>query len=63
MTIEPPSSSFADKARWHAAQRRQPPREKIRILLELQRRESESNGLRTSLGQSAVTIVPWKTEA
>ena len=49
MTMKP-TPPFAGKAQWHAQQRQLPPREKIRILIELQRREVESNGIRRSLG-------------
>jgi hypothetical protein len=57
---DPPSNT---KAQWHAQQRRLPPREKIRILIELQRREVESNGIRKSLGRPAVEMKPWNTQA
>jgi hypothetical protein len=62
MTIRP-GTEFNAKARWHAEQRLQSPREKIRILIELQRRELESNRIRESLGRPAVAIIPWNTEA
>jgi hypothetical protein len=58
-----PTPPFAGKAQWHAQQRQLSPREKIRILIELQRREVESNGIRTSLGRPAVTMKPWDTQA
>jgi len=58
-----PDTSFAAKAEWHAQQRQLPPREKIRILIELQRREAESNRIRASLGRPAVSIRPWDTQA
>jgi hypothetical protein len=58
-----PPSPFAGKAQWHAQQRQLPPREKIRILIELQRREVESNGIRTALGRPAVAMKPWNTQA
>jgi hypothetical protein len=58
-----PTTPFAEKARWHAQQRQLPPREKIRILIELQRREVESNGIRKSLGRPAVAMKPWDTQA
>jgi hypothetical protein len=54
---------FDGKAQWHAQQRQLSPREKIRILIELQRREAESNGIRQSLGRPAVAIKPWDTQA
>jgi hypothetical protein len=58
-----PTAPFAGKAQWHAQQRRLPPREKIRILIELQRREAESNGIRESLGRPAIAMKPWDTQA
>jgi hypothetical protein len=58
-----PTTPFAGKAQWHAQQRQLSPREKIRILIELQRREVESNGIRTSLGRPAVAMKPWDTQA
>ena len=58
-----PTTPFAGKAQWHAQQRQLPPREKIRILIELQRRESECNGIRASLGRPAVAMKPWDTQA
>ena len=62
MTMKP-TTPFAGKAHWHAQQRQLSPREKIRILIELQRREAESNGIRQSLGRPAVAMKPWDTEA
>jgi len=58
-----PATPFEGKAQWHAQQRKLPPREKIRILIELQRREAESNGIRKSLGRPTVSMKPWDTEA
>ncbi len=58
-----PTTPFAGKAQWHAQQRQLSPREKIRILIELQRREVESNGIRASLGRSPVAMKPWDTQA
>jgi len=58
-----PTTPFAGKAQWHAQQRQLSPREKIRILIELQRREAESNGIRGSLGRPAVPMKPWDTQA
>ena len=62
MTMKP-IAPFAGKAQWHAQQRQLSPRDKIRILIELQRREVESNGIRQSLGRPAVAMKPWDTEA
>lgn len=62
MTMKP-ATPFEGKAQWHAQQRQLPPREKIRILIELQRREAESNGIRKSLGRPTVSMKPWDTEA
>jgi hypothetical protein len=58
-----PTAPFAGKAQWHAQQRRLPPRKKIRILIELHRREVESNGIRKLLGRPAVEMKPWNTQA
>ena len=58
-----PTTPFDGKAQWHAQQRQLPPREKIRILIELQRREIESNRIRKSLGRPAVAMKPWDTQA
>jgi hypothetical protein len=58
-----PDSPFAAKARWHAEQRQLPPRAKIRILIELQRREAESDRVRIALGRPASGIRPWNTQA
>ena len=58
-----PTAPFDGKALWHAQQRKLSPREKIRILIELQRREVESNGIRQSLGRPAVAMKPWDTQA
>jgi len=58
-----PAQVFAAKTRWHEEQRRLPPREKIRILIELQQREAESNGIRASLGRPVVAMRPWDTQA
>ena len=62
MTLKP-TTPFAEKAQWHAQQRQLSPREKIRILIELQRREVESNRIRQSLGRPAVAMKPWDTQA
>jgi hypothetical protein len=62
VTIKP-TTPFTGKAQWHAQQRQLPPREKIRILIELQRREAESNAIRESLGRPAVAMKPWDTQA
>jgi hypothetical protein len=51
-----PTTPFAGKAQWHAQQRQLSPREKIRILIELQHREVESNGIRQSLGRPTVAM-------
>ena len=58
-----PTTPFAGKAQWHAQQRQLSPREKIRILIELQRREVEGNGIRKSLGRPATAMKPWDTQA
>lgn len=62
MTTQP-ADPFVAKSQWHAEQRRLSPREKIRILIELQQREAESNRIRASLGRPASTIRPWDTQA
>jgi hypothetical protein len=58
-----PAPPFEGKARWHTQQRHLPPREKIRILIELQHREVESNRIRQSLGRPAVPMKAWNTQA
>ncbi len=58
-----PADPFAAKAQWHTAQRHLPPREKIRVLIELQHREAESNRIRASLGRPAAAMKPWDTQA
>jgi hypothetical protein len=60
MTPVPP---FEEKTRWHTQQRHLPPREKIRILIELQHREAENNKIRLSLGRPAVPMKIWNTQA
>lgn len=62
MTMKP-APPYEGKAQWHAEQRRLPPREKIRILIELQHREAENNSIRRSLGRPAVPMKAWNTRA
>ena len=62
MTIKP-GSPFAAKLRWHAEQRQLAPRQKIAILIELQRREAEGDRIRIALGRPASGLRPWDTEA
>jgi hypothetical protein len=58
-----PTTPFAGKAQWHAQQRQLSPRDKIRILIELQRREVEHNLIRRSLGRPGAAMKPWDTQA
>jgi hypothetical protein len=58
-----PTTPFDGKAEWHAEQRQLSPREKIRVLIELQHREVENNRLRRSLGRPVVAMKPWDTQA
>lgn len=52
---------WTGKQRWHQDQRLQSPRDKIRLLIELQRREAELDKVRVSLGRPPRGIQPWQT--
>ena len=53
---------FAAKRAWHAAQRALSPREKVRIVIALQRRELELNRFRAALGRPVREIRVWATQ-
>jgi hypothetical protein len=50
---------FATKAAWHEQQRRLSPKEKVAIVLELQRRETELNRARAAAGRPPRPMVVW----
>ena len=52
---------FAAKAAWHHAQRALSPREKVRIVIELQHRVQSTNRVRETLGRPLSPITPWRT--
>jgi hypothetical protein len=52
---------FAAKRAWHAAQRALSPKEKVRIMIALQRRELELNGFRAALGRPRHDMRVWDT--
>lgn len=51
------------KARWHADQRSLTPADKIMLMLQLQRRESELDQARVAVGQRPRGLKPWQTRA
>jgi len=59
--MNPPDRQFEAKAAWHRSQRALPPREKVRIVIELQHRAVANNTAREALGRPAIPITPWKT--
>lgn len=50
---------FDAKAAWHAKERRLSPKEKVAIVLELQRREVELNRARAAAGRPIRPMVVW----
>jgi hypothetical protein len=61
--VRPPADDpFVAKADWHRQQRRLSPKEKVRILLELQAREASVDRVRTALGRPVRHITPWRTK-
>jgi hypothetical protein len=52
---------FASKAAWHRSQRALSPREKVRIVIQLQERAAANNAARAALGRPESRITPWKT--
>lgn len=59
---DPIRSQFEVKAAWHRSQRQLSPRDKVRIVLELQQREVAANRVRTALGRPAMAMTPWRTK-
>lgn len=53
---------FAKKQEWHESQRSLSPKEKVRILLALQRRELEANRIREALGRPTRRMKVWDIE-
>ena len=51
------------KARWHAEQRALTPADKIKLVLQLQRRECQLDQARVAVGQRPRGLKPWQTEA
>jgi hypothetical protein len=56
------SNIFDAKARWHAAQRRLSPKEKVAIVLKLQRMELDLNRARAAAGRPVRRMVVWNVE-
>ena len=50
---------FDAKAKWHAAQRSLPPKEKVALVLKLQRQEVELNRARIAAGRPARPMIVW----
>jgi hypothetical protein len=53
---------FDAKAAWHQQQRRLSPREKVALVLKLQRRELELNRARAAAGRPTRPMVVWNVE-
>ena len=53
---------WEDKRAWHERQRNLPLQEKIRILIQLQRRQQDINRIRAALGLPVVPMRVWNTE-
>jgi hypothetical protein len=53
---------FDAKTRWHEEQRRLSPREKVAIVLTLQRREVELNRARAAAGRPTRPMVIWNVQ-
>ncbi len=53
---------FDAKAAWHAEQRRLSPRQKVAIVLKLQRQEVELNKARAAAGRPTRPMVVWNVE-
>jgi hypothetical protein len=53
---------FDAKAAWHQQQRRLSPREKVAIVLKLQRRELELNRARAAAGRPTRPMVVWNVK-
>lgn len=57
-----PRPLFDAKAAWHEQQRRLSPREKVAIVLKLQRRELELNRARAAAGRPTRPMVAWNVK-
>jgi hypothetical protein len=53
---------FDAKVQWHAQQRRLSPREKVAIVLKLQRQEIELNRARAAAGRPTRPMVVWNVK-
>jgi hypothetical protein len=53
---------FASKTAWHAEQRQLSPKEKVAVVLELQRREVELNRARAAAGRPARPMAVWNVK-
>jgi hypothetical protein len=53
---------FAAKAGWHEQQRRLSPKDKVAIVLKLQRREIELNRARAAAGRPTRPMVIWNVK-
>jgi hypothetical protein len=53
---------FDAKAAWHERQRRLSPREKVAIVLKLQRQEIELNRARAAAGRPTRPMVAWNVK-
>lgn len=53
---------FAAKAAWHEQQRRLSPRQKVAIVLKLQRQEVELNRARAAAGRPVRPMRVWNVE-
>jgi hypothetical protein len=53
---------FDAKAVWHEQQRRLSPREKVALVLKLQRQEMELNRARAAAGRPTRPMVAWNVE-
>ena len=60
---DPKRGQFGSKTAWHRDQRRLSPRDKVRIVIELQHREASVNRVRETLGRPVTAMTPWKTTA
>jgi hypothetical protein len=53
---------FVTKAAWHAEQRRLSPKDKVAIVLNLQRQEIELNRARAAVGRPIRPMVVWNVK-
>jgi hypothetical protein len=53
---------FDAKAAWHEQQRRLSPKDKVAIVLKLQRQEIELNRARSAAGRPTRPMVAWNVE-